>query len=374
MVDLPEPERPVNQSTRGLLVLQPARARRGRRRAPANGCWGAPEREADHAGGDGRVGEAVDQDEAAGVAVLLIGVEGDRRGGRDVDEADLVQLQHLRRRCARACRRRAVFQLGHRAPARCASCSSGDTGGRAAAAPRPSREIGGELVGDAAAARRARQNVAAADVDLVVERQHDRLAGDRWLDAPREPTRMRAMRLARPDAATTISSPTRRGRRRSCPAKPRKSWFGRLTHCTGRRNGAATDAAARRRRVSRCSSSAGRNTKACARLGVDDVVAGARRDRDRRDVGEVDSSAANAREVGFDALETAPRRKPTRSILFTASTTWRMPSSETMMACRRVCVSSALGGVDEQDGEVGGRGAGRHVAGVLLVARACRRR
>ena len=34
----------------------------------------------------------------------------------------------------------------------------------------------------------------------------------------------------------------------------------------------------------------------------------------------------------------------------------------------------ALAGVDEDHGDVGGRGAGHHVAGVLLVARACRRR
>ena len=54
--------------------------------------------------------------------------------------------------------------------------------------------------------------------------------------------------------------------------------------------------------------------------------------------------------------------------MFTASTTSRMPSSETMMAWRRVCGQQALRRVDQQDGEVGGRGAGRHVARVLDVA------
>ena len=34
----------------------------------------------------------------------------------------------------------------------------------------------------------------------------------------------------------------------------------------------------------------------------------------------------------------------------------------------------ALARIDQDDGEVGSRGAGRHVARVLLVARACRRR
>ena len=74
---------------------------------------GAAEREVDHAGRDRRVGEAVDQDEAAGVAVLGIGVEGDRLGGREVDEADLVQLQHLRGDVLERIDVEPVFQLRH---------------------------------------------------------------------------------------------------------------------------------------------------------------------------------------------------------------------------------------------------------------------
>ena len=46
-----------------------------------------------------------------------------------------------------------------------------------------------------------------------------------------------------------------------------------------------------------------------------------------------------------------------------------MPSSSAMKACRRVWVMHALAGVDQHHGEVGGRRAGRHVAGVLLVTR-----
>ena len=61
--------------------------------------------------------------------------------------------------------------------------------------------------------------------------------------------------------------------------------------------------------------------------------------------------------------------KPTRSILFTASTTSRMPSSEHDHGMPARLGEQALAGVDEQDGEIGGGGAGRHVAGVLDVAR-----
>ena len=39
-----------------------------------------------------------------------------------------------------------------------------------------------------------------------------------------------------------------------------------------------------------------------------------------------------------------------------------------MIEWRRVCAQHALARVDQHDGEIGGRGAGRHVAGVLLVA------
>ena len=39
-----------------------------------------------------------------------------------------------------------------------------------------------------------------------------------------------------------------------------------------------------------------------------------------------------------------------------------------MTLWRRVCVEQALARVDQQDGELGGGGAGRHVARVLLVA------
>ena len=44
--------------------------------------------------------------------------------------------------------------------------------------------------------------------------------------------------LWRPDEATTIGSPRLIRPPAIVPAKPRKSRCGRLTHCTGRRNGA----------------------------------------------------------------------------------------------------------------------------------------
>ena len=80
MVDLPEPDRPVNHSTRRLLPgLAGARRLVHVERLPMD-VGGAAQREVDEAHADRVVGEAVDDDEAAEVAVLGIGCEGDRRG------------------------------------------------------------------------------------------------------------------------------------------------------------------------------------------------------------------------------------------------------------------------------------------------------
>ncbi len=47
----------------------------------------------------------------------------------------------------------------------------------------------------------------------------------------------------------------------------------------------------------------------------------------------------------------------------------RMPSSEAMIGMPARLRQNALAGIDQHDREIGGGGAGRHVAGVLLMAR-----
>ena len=55
----------------------------------------APEPMRDHARRGGLVGGAIDQDEAARVAIVEIGVEGDRHGRREIAEADFVEIELL---------------------------------------------------------------------------------------------------------------------------------------------------------------------------------------------------------------------------------------------------------------------------------------
>src|SRR3546814_14813820 len=51
----------------------------------------------EHARGDGRVGQLVDQDEAAERVVVGVGFEHDRFIGRQLDDADAVEVERLSR-------------------------------------------------------------------------------------------------------------------------------------------------------------------------------------------------------------------------------------------------------------------------------------
>src|SRR5581483_11511188 len=57
----------------------------------------ATKRELEEPRADGVVRDAVDEDEAAGIAVLHVRVEGDRLAQLDVDDADGVELELVRR-------------------------------------------------------------------------------------------------------------------------------------------------------------------------------------------------------------------------------------------------------------------------------------
>ena len=99
------------------------------------------------------------------------------------------------------------------------------------------------MVGGLRRIGRRGKHVASRAVHGVGQGQRDRLArerfpevavgGDDALD-----------RVTRPDGRIRTSAPAATLPAAICPANPRKSWFGRLTHWTGIRNGLAASAAA----------------------------------------------------------------------------------------------------------------------------------
>src|SRR6266567_8861899 len=75
---------------------------------------GSPQREGDDPGSRGLLGKAVDQDEGARIAAFLIRVEGNRHAGRQIAEADLVDLEGARRDMRPAIYIDPVLQRGDR--------------------------------------------------------------------------------------------------------------------------------------------------------------------------------------------------------------------------------------------------------------------
>ena len=165
----------------GLLTLQPRTALliHGER-LPVN-IGSAAQGEVDHPGADGCIGEAVDQDEAAGGAVFTVGVEGECLGQRQVAYSYFVERQRLSRLVLQRGDVDLVFQSADlRRDRRRAALQE-------VAAPRKQRVLVQphdfclKLVGMLRPPLRSRQKVAPADIDLVCEGQSHRLSGQRFL-------------------------------------------------------------------------------------------------------------------------------------------------------------------------------------------------
>ena len=111
------------------------------------------------------------------VAVVLVEVEGDRLGERQVAEADVVERQRAGGKLLEGVDVDAVLQLADRCADR---AGAGLQQIRAAGQQRLLRhpdDVSGDLVGNLGATVGRRQYVAAADVDLDVRRQRHRIAG-----------------------------------------------------------------------------------------------------------------------------------------------------------------------------------------------------
>ncbi|MND74614.1 hypothetical protein D3C80_662110 [compost metagenome] len=141
----------------------------------------AAQGEVQHAGADRAVAQPVDDDEAAGVAVVGVGIEGDRPVQVQVADADAVEFQGLGRQVLQAVHIDPVLEVG------AAHADGAATDLHQVRAPGQHRLFVHphqgrlELVGH----RRRRvgqgEHVAAADVDLVGQGQGHRLAATRLL-------------------------------------------------------------------------------------------------------------------------------------------------------------------------------------------------
>ena len=167
---------------RRTLVLQVgAAALADIERLPVD-VFGASQRMQDHAGANGGVCDAVDQDEGAGRAVLGEGIEGDRGPRREVADADLVEVERLRRLMREIVDVDPVFQIGD-GGAHLVGLGAQDIGaaGQQRLLIEPD-DVGGELIGDLRTCGRRHQHVAARHFDLVVKDERDGLAGDGLLE------------------------------------------------------------------------------------------------------------------------------------------------------------------------------------------------
>ena len=142
----------------------------------------AAQREMQHARADRRIRHAIDQDEAAEVVIVRIGRERQWTIQRDVADADRVQAERLAGQMLHRVHADLVLLAGDRCGHR------GSTGLEPVRAARQHRVIVHpddrrlELVRDLERIRGGRDHVAARAVDLVGERQRDRLTRDGLLE------------------------------------------------------------------------------------------------------------------------------------------------------------------------------------------------
>ena len=98
---------------------------------------GTSQRKADHAGADRGVGQPVDQDEAAGLAVVVVGVEGQGAVERQVGRSRCRSARAAWRPGAIRCRRRAGASARSPSPSPWRCRAAAGRAGPAASAPRP---------------------------------------------------------------------------------------------------------------------------------------------------------------------------------------------------------------------------------------------
>ena len=207
IVDLPAPDSPVNHSTAGWWPFSSAR------------CLGPTARSCQWMLVARRSAKSIMPAAAVScvmrsirmkppvVAVLRVRVERERRAGREIAEADLVQLQRARRGMRAGVDVDPVLERGDRGRHRpCADLQP--VGAARERAGRPSSRRDARRTGRRirVGASRRHQHVAARDVDLVRQGQGHRVAGAARASSPSNVT-ISLTRDARDEPMTRIASP-----------------------------------------------------------------------------------------------------------------------------------------------------------------------
>ena len=170
----------------------------------------------------------------------------------------------------------------------------------------------------------------------------------------------------RPEPATTTGSPTLTVPTTTVPEKPRKAASGRLTHCTGKRNGAVSPRPLTST-VSRWASSDGPSYQGVRLLERATVVAVARRDRHRQQ--RAQAQGRGERLEGALDLPEAALGEIDQVHLVDRQHDIADAEQRDDRGMATGLLDQPVAGIDQQDGEIGVRRAGRHVARELLVAR-----
>ena len=138
---------------------------------------GAHQREINHAGADRGVGEAVNQDETAGVAIVAIGVEGQGLGQRKVGIADFVQRQGFGGMAVERVDVNLVLEARHCGRHRCGPDLQQILAAWQQFLVRHPQQMRGELVRNIRARTGRGQYVAARNIHFIGKGQRDGVTG-----------------------------------------------------------------------------------------------------------------------------------------------------------------------------------------------------
>ena len=318
-----------------------------------------------HAGRHRAVGDPVDEDEAAEVAVLGIGIKGDGGVEGEVADPDLVELQPLGGQVLHGVDVDLVLGLGDRgADGAGADLQQVGTAGQHGLVVHP--DHGGlELVGDGRRAAGDRDDVAAADVDLGGEGERHRLAGDGLIEIAVEgDDALDCALAARGQGLDPVARLDDAGGDQAREAA--EVQVGAVDPLDRHAEGAALQVVLDRQGLQQ-----GHQRRAVVPGGgvrvLGDVVALERRHRDGGEVGDADLGGEVA-VFGQDGVVGV--LAPVHEVHLVDGQDHVADAEQ----AHEIGVPAGLGehpaaGVDQDHRGVGGRGAGDHVAGVLLVAR-----